>query len=139
VILPLKWPEVQCPASSDLELWPTYRTNEGIAVSGIEAQLLIRGKQDPTVWGDQLKFCIALVVIGIVRRVYGWSVDWFIPEDPCEIVFRLPWDDLETVEICTDIEQRLHIRLADAELNAAFDRTLGDLVDLIVTSFKEQV
>jgi hypothetical protein len=137
-MLPLKWPEDLRPTSSYLELWPIYRIMEQKAVAGIEAQLLARGRPDSTAWGDPLRYCIASIVIGIVKRVYGWSVDWFMPDDPCEIVFRFPWDDLEVAKICIDIEHRLRIKLPDEELNYALDRTLGDFVDLIVQKFKER-
>lgn len=137
---PLQWPTFfQRPDRSSWikQLFMPDR-NYAQVTEHLKRQLLTRSHPDPMVWGEDPKRSeIASVVCKRIQEEYSWPNDHFLPNDPCDIVFLTPWDDLESVELAMQLEEDLGIHLEDAEV-ASWGGTLSNVVDMLFAKHKVQ-
>ena len=61
----------------------------------------------------------------------GWPNAYFIPDDPASIVFWAHEDGLDVESAVMEIEEHLGIIITDAEVNAWFSQTLGEVVEFL--------
>src|SRR5438093_13788719 len=65
-------------------------------VEEIKEQLLGREIPTASTWGvDPLRVSIGNRIGRLIQEEYEWPNDHFIPDDPLDVVFLMPWDDLE--------------------------------------------
>ena len=69
----------------------------------------------------------------IILKTYPWRSDLFIPNDPFQIVFLMPWDDLEIFEVVMELEEKLNIHISDEDMEKNIPKTLCAFVDFIVS------
>lgn len=99
-------------------------------VKKIEGQLKARPKPDNAIWGDNAaKVALAHSVCKIAAEEMGWPNDHFVPDDPAGVVFWAHEDGLDVESAVLEIEQGLGIRLKDAEVEAWFYQTLGEVIE----------
>ena len=99
-------------------------------VNKIEDQLKARPKPDNAIWGDNAaKVALAHFVCKIAAEEMGWPNDHLIPDDPAGVVFWAHEDGLDVESAVLEIEQRLSIKLEDAEVEAWFCQTLGEVIE----------
>ena len=67
----------------------------------------------------------------LIKEKYDWPNDHFIPNDPFDIVFQIPWDDLDIIEVIMRCEEDLEIEIKDEEAQE-WGGALGDIVDFLV-------
>jgi hypothetical protein len=139
---PLQWPDNFTPAASlwdripFLSWFSPRNTRHAEVAEAIRRQLLQRQAPDPAVWGsDPLRRQTARSLCRRIQEQYGYPNDHFLPEDPVEIVFQIPWDDLEIMEVILRIEGDHDIAIADEEWLRW--RTLGDVVDTLTIKVRE--
>ncbi|RYG75021.1 hypothetical protein EON80_02020 [bacterium] len=138
---PLHWPESYQPTPREpRSFWERLpligewfeASDYPEVVPTLMGQLAARPKPDPTIWGDDpVRVEMALYLCNVVQQAYGWPNDHFLPEDPFEIVFLEPWDDLEIIECAMQVEEDLGLDLPD-ETVKEWGGTLGNVVDSLV-------
>ena len=138
---PLRWPDFyQSESNKPKSFWENLpligwlfsRSDYEPIINNVKEQLLARPKLDPNVWGENLaRQQMAAYVCKIVREEYEWPNDHFIPADLVEIVFQMPWDDLEIVAFMLLVEEDLELEISDKEAEEQ-SGTLGELVDFLV-------
>ena len=112
--------------------WFHSSNNYQTTIRGIHKQLLARPKPLPGVWGDDPKrLQTARYLCGVLKEEYDWPNNHFIPDDPFDIIFQIPWDDLQIVEVVMRFEEDLKIKIEDKEAEK-FTGTLGDIVAFLV-------
>src|SRR5258708_1612454 len=135
---PLRWPEgLRRRTAIDyvLEFIPLIGPafspagrQEAPAIEHITEQLLERKEPNPEIWGSEpLRQEIARSVCRLTQKEFDWPNDRFIPEDPVDIVFQVPWEDLQIIEFIMSLEEELDIAVSDDDSMAW--KTLGDVVD----------
>jgi hypothetical protein len=103
----------------------------------ISEQLLKRQKSNVDIWGDDpIHGQVGQQICRIAKDVYDWPTDNFIPDDPFDIVFLMPWDDLELVEVSVLLQEPLAVMLTNNEIYGISGKSLGDLVKLIATKMQ---
>jgi acyl carrier protein len=139
---PLQWPDNFTPAASLWDwipflAWFSPRNARYAEVAeDIRRQLLQRQAPDPAVWGsDPVRLQTARSLCRWAQKQYAYPNDHFLPDDPFEIVFQMPWDDLEVVEFMICMEEAYDIAIADEECRRW--RTLGDVVDSLTIKVRE--
>ena len=101
---------------------------------GLEQQLSQRQCPSPLRWGpDSTHLRIGHLICRLAKKQYDWVNDYFIPDDPFDIVFLTPWDDLDLVIIAMDIEEELEISLEPQEVYALCGGTVNDFVELVTS------
>ena len=99
-------------------------------VKKIEGQLKARPQPDTAIWGNNAaKVVLAHSVCKVVAEEMGWPNSYFIPDDPAGVVFWAHEDGLDVESAVLEIEQCLEIRLEDAEVEAWFSQTLGEVIE----------
>jgi hypothetical protein len=130
---PLQWPNDFQPSAKRSWfglLFAGKRAHRSV-VDCISQQLLARAQPASECWGgDPLRVQVAQVVCKRAKELYAWPNDHFIPGDPVDIVFLMPWDDLDIVEFVMQMEGDFGIDIDDTEANTW--RTLRDVVDTVV-------
>lgn len=139
---PLQWLDNRKPEASFLDWIPflawfsPLHMRRALVVEDVRRQLLQREAPDPSVWGsDPLRLQTARYLCRRIREQYAYPNDHFLPQDPVEILFQMPWDDLEMVELLLQIEKDHGIAVSDEELSRW--RTLGDVVESLTMKFRE--
>jgi len=108
-------------------------------VDFIEEQLLARGPSDPSRWGDDpLRVRIGQLACKLIREEYDWPSDHFLPDDPLDVVFLVPWEDMQWVEMAMGLTIDLNIDADDAIRIAREATTLGDMVDTMIAHHQRQ-
>lgn len=90
-------------------------------------QLIGRSPDCSRVWDSDARSAKCLKeLLRIISDVYCWPNDLFLPEDPCEIVFWCPRNDLKTAEAMMRISEKfeLHDQFLDDFQRLSF----GELV-----------
>lgn len=138
---PLHWPDFYPAESAKPESiweklplvgWWFSPSDFKPVIDNINEQLLARPKPDITVWGNDLtRQKMAQYICSTIKTEYGWPNDHFIPNDPVEIVFQFPWDDLELVEFVMRVEEYLKIEIKDEEAET-WDGVLAGIVDFLI-------
>jgi hypothetical protein len=128
-ITPLHWPPIDKPLWFGMTWLPGTRER----LNDVLEQQRLRPPLDPLRWGaNPSNVIIGKRICAIVQEHYDWATDRFIPEDPFEIVFLLPYDDLEFEEFALTIEHEFRVKLSDEELQTLVGKTLGYFVDTVV-------
>ena len=107
-VAPLFWeytPEPPAPKT-----WRTWFTDTRPSLYAtqpfVDRQLFRRQKPSPARWGtDVSRIRIGQLICRVAKEQYGWSNDYFLPDDPFNIVFLVLWDDLDIVEVAMKIEE----------------------------------
>lgn len=130
---PLHWPEsfsvshkpwYKMLFTADKQYKPT--------IDYVKRQLIERDKPDPAWWGnDPVRFKVAKQVCHRIQERYEWPNDHFIPEDPFDVLFLTPWDDLEVNEVILELEDDFRVHLSDAEVADWQGKTLAAVVDSV--------
>jgi acyl carrier protein len=138
---PLRWPEFYQARSEESKTfwqrlpligWLFASSDYEAVAKSIKEQLLARPKPDPHLWGDDPQHVqMAQYLCRVIQEEYEWPNDHFVPDDPCEIVFLLPWDDLEIVELVMRIEEELGFEVPDDEAEK-WSGVLDDVVSFLV-------
>lgn len=98
----------------------------------IERQLKDRSEPVSAVWGESAAgIALPRCICRVAAQEMGWPNDYFIPEDPAKIVFWAHNDGLDVESAVMEIEEHLDIKLEDAEVEAWFNQTLGEVVDFL--------
>ncbi|MCW3097797.1 MAG: hypothetical protein JWL77_3415 [Chthonomonadaceae bacterium] len=71
-----------------------------------------------------------------IQEEYEWRNDHFLPGDPFDIVFLMPWDDLEIVEVIMECEDHLGIEIKNEDALAWSGTMLGNVVDTLLAKCK---
>jgi hypothetical protein len=136
-VRPLHWPTgFPLPAQSSWldRLFNPYKSYTEVK-KVLDAQLQARPRPDPSVWGDDpLRVRIGLLVCTRLLEEYEWRNDHFIPGDPFDIAFMIPWVDLEVGEVIMDLEGDLGIKIENEVAEAWSGRTLGYVVDTLLAT-----
>jgi len=104
----------------------------GPIVKKIERQLKSRSELESALWGvSAAKIALARFVCKVAAEEMGWPNDYFIPDDPAGVVFWAHEDGLDVEAAVMEIEEHLDIKLEDAEVEAWFNQTLGEVVDFL--------
>jgi acyl carrier protein len=136
--LPLQWPDFYTPTERK-SVWQRlpligWMFSAGLpgyteVVEDLRQQIRERPEVDSARWGDDpLYQRVGQAVCKITREQYEWPNERFLPDDPVEIVFLMPWDDLEIVEVVMQLEEELGISIEDDEAET-WGGTLGDFVE----------
>jgi hypothetical protein len=88
---------------------------------------------DSVVWGDEIRQEIARIVCESSRINIGWPNDRFIPGDPIRIAFWSFHDGLDATEALKQLEEHFTIKFMDDAFAHHWNRTVGDLVELIAS------
>ncbi len=75
----------------------------------------------------------------IILKTYPWRSDLFIPNDPFQIVFLMPWDDLEIIEVVMDLEEKLNIHISDEDMEKNIPKTPSAFVDFVASYLQPQI
>lgn len=95
----------------------------------VSRQLRARTSGSRDVWiSDGYDREIVGKVCGAIQAACGWPNQWFIPDDPIEVLFDPSFDDLDSVEFVYEYEHRLGVAPQESLLMNAI--TLGELVKL---------
>ena len=153
---PLRWPDSFVPPPPEppppekrswlRKLWdlfplrlPTFYPGYATVVPYIEEQLLARGPSDPSRWGDDpLRVRIGQLACKLIQKEYDWPSDHFLPDDPLDVVFHIPWDFRDWVEVAEELSFELRIDGDDVMSMAIEAATLGDMVDMLVAHVQRQ-
>ena len=101
-------------------------------VKKIKCQLKSRCEPEGALWGaNAAKIELARFVCRVAAEEMGWPNDYFIPDDPASIVFWAHEDGLDVTFAVMEIEHHLDIKLENAEVEAWFDQTLGEVVEFL--------
>ncbi len=85
-------------------------------INSVKEQLLARPKPDPNIWGNNsVRQEMGQYLCATLKEEYEWPNDHFIPEDPFDIAFQIPWDDLQIVEFVMRVEEDLEFEVKDEE------------------------
>ena len=143
---PLHWPDFyQSEADEPQSFWKRLpfigwlfsSSDYEAVINSVKEQLLARPKPSPGMWGDDLsRVKMARYLCSTVKEEYEWPNDHFIPDDPFEIVFQMPWDDLKIVEFVMRVEEDLDVNVPDEEAEM-WGGTLGNIVDYLVAKQKQ--
>lgn len=102
-------------------------------VQRVEQQLLQRAKPPPEVWGDDpARVELGAFISRVAQECMLWPNDHFVPDDPVYVVFWSYSDFLAIEDVVHEIEGRVQRKLQDHEVDAWFDATLGEVVDLLL-------
>ncbi len=137
---PLHWPDQLQQHAQKPPLWHRlplvglYKPpNFSRAIEPVAEQLKTRQPPPPEVWGDDpARVNVAHYLCSAAQKRYQWPNDHFIPEDPFDVVFQIPFDDLEIVEMVLRFEEELKITISDEEAQQWADKTLGEVVDFLL-------
>ena|GEM_PF-6049364 len=137
--IPLFWTDEDEPLEPNwfkrlLKPAPSFKQMQ----EGLNQQLSMRQCPSPLRWGsDAPHLRVGYVICRIAKEHFDWINDYFIPDDPFDIVFLTPWDDLDLVVIAMDIEEELEIslELEPEEVYALCGGTVNDFVELITSKF----
>jgi hypothetical protein len=112
--------------------WLFASYDYGPVIKSVTEQLLARPKPDPNIWGDSLaRQQMAQYLCAALKQDYGWPNDHFIPDDPYDIAFQIPWDDLEIAEFVIRVERELKIKMKYEETET-WGAVLGEIVDFLI-------
>lgn len=99
-------------------------------VKSIASQLRSRPEPPPHIWGsDPRRVRLGLFLSRVAEEAMGWPNSRFIPADPVDVVFWAHEDGLDLEFAIQRIEKELHIKLAIAEVEGWFGKTLGEVID----------
>jgi acyl carrier protein len=70
----------------------------------------------------------------IIQRDFGYPNNYFIPEDPFEILFWDDFDGMAVVEASMNLEDKFGISLSEQDFVKMHNMTLGEVVDFIVSN-----
>ncbi len=127
---PLKWPD------ENLKNVSVYSFNwkAGSAFKEMQKTLEERGPIPPELWGnDSKRLEVAQVLSGIINGV-GWTSDYFIPDDPFDLLLWGGGYDLQDVEVIMDIERHFVINIPENHNEMIGQFTLGQLVDYLIAN-----
>lgn len=137
-ISPLYWPRV-CKEPTWIQ-----RFLRGIPILGIDsvarrhicAQLALRDRSCLQLWPDNSELITTIsFVFSKIQEWFRWPNDFYMPEDPCEILF---WDsslELRVEGALLELASRLHIPI---DLLAEWmNGSLGDFVNRILDFRRE--
>jgi acyl carrier protein len=103
---------------------------------GIITQLKQREASCLAFWSENKQRREAFEAISkIIQRDFGYPNNYFIPEDPFEILFWF-WDDFDgmaAVEASMNLEDKFGISLSEQDFVKMLNMTLGEVVDFIVS------
>jgi len=86
---------------------------------------------------DPQRVRLAQAVCAAAKQEMGWPSDYFIPDDPFDIVFWPHEDALDQMCAVLDIEERLEIVIDDAVAESWAGKTINDIVDYFLTKSAE--
>lgn len=96
-------------------------------------QLETRKMPHPYIWGtDPLRIRIGQILSKVAQEAYHWPNDYFVPNDPFEIVYLMPWDEIEIKNISQRLEHELNIKLKISDLYELQGKTLSQFLDFLI-------
>lgn len=99
----------------------------------LRKQLNERQPPLPEAWGnDSRRRELAAFIAHEAQDKFGWPNDYFIPEDSFWVMMFPPRDDLCSVEMIMDIEDRLEKSLTEREVVHFGDMKFGQVVDFLL-------
>jgi hypothetical protein len=105
--------------------------------AAISAQLEARAQPDSSVWGDDpTKRMIAARLCQLTQEEYEWPNDYFLPADPCGLVFFHPWDYLIAIEVILRLREDFAVKFDCDEDAFSAISTLGEVVDWLTEQYK---
>jgi len=103
------------------------------ANANVQRQVEARGPVPIEVWGGDIRRqFVGRRICRSIKKNIGWRVDYFIPEDPFDLLCWGGWFDLAEVEVIIDIEEVFSMRASDEEWSAVFDKTFSEVVDFVI-------
>jgi hypothetical protein len=113
-------------------LW-IYKDRFKPVIIEIETQLISRPKPSHAVWGtDQNRVKMAQDVCAIVKDIYGWPNDYFIPQDPFDVVFQMTFGEFELAECIVRFQEELSVNIGNQEAEKWSGKSMGDMVDCLL-------
>ena len=101
-------------------------------VEKIERQLKSRPEPDSSLWGvDAAKVTLAHSVCRIVADEMSWPNARFVPDDPADVLLWAHQDGLDVEAAIMELEHYLGIKLEEAEVEAWFSRTWGEVIEFL--------
>lgn len=94
-----------------------------------------RGPIPPELWGaDPRRRDVARRVSAIIKDAIAWSADYFVPEDPVDILLWGGWYDMAEIDAVMRIEGKFCVDFPKHEIETIFEGncTLGQLVNYIL-------
>ena len=130
-MLPLHWPHDFSPAINRTWCWGRgFGREYHRVVAHISGQLEARESPPETVWGTEpTRRSIAPRICHRIQELFEWPNDHFLPDDPIDILFLAPWDDLEIVELIMQTEEDFGIDIPDREAESW--RVLSDVMNTV--------
>ena len=132
---PLKWPEFYKPAQQKSFLGAFTRLqkeNWDRVKHSVYKQLLSRPRPDLDQWGhDDCRHKVGQTLCNLVKQMYGWPNNHFIPEDPIDVVFLMPHDDLEIVEVILEFEDVFNVLPPNIHDKLEKCKLLGELTEIL--------
>jgi hypothetical protein len=133
---PLRWPDFYEPRRHPIILFSRRAAaNWRATVQDARAQLQARPSPSADRWGTgDCRRDVGQTLCSLVQRTYDWPNDHFIPEDPVDVVFLMPDDDLEIVEVILEFQKALGVRLPDVHAKLETCKLLGDFVEVLAVA-----
>lgn len=79
---------------------------------------------------------MAQYVCAVIKDVYGWPNDYFIPQDPCDVLLQLPFGEMELIECYLRFQRDLSIKIHKAEVWFWSRKRLDNIVDFLLAKQK---
>ncbi|UCG31805.1 MAG: hypothetical protein JSU68_09060 [Phycisphaerales bacterium] len=101
------------------------------ALRNIRRQMTRRSEADLGAWKcEERVAAVRDVVSRLIQECMEWPTCYFIPDDPCDILFFEPFGDLRDVDAVVAIDEQFN--LPTETLDGYWHLSFGELVDRIV-------
>lgn len=99
----------------------------------ISAQLLRRTDDYVSLWEarNDVDLHLAFQVAALLKRAHGYPNDYFVPDDPCALLFIDDQDALTPHHLVNDIEHELGVQVSNEAWNALESSTFADFICLL--------
>jgi len=99
----------------------------------IERQLEEREKPPESIWGpDPERIALAKTVCNVITEELSWPNDYFIPEDPVNILLWSHVEGLDDVEAVMQLEEKLGVKITEEQAAEWSNGTLSQMIDSLL-------
>jgi hypothetical protein len=96
-------------------------------------QLITRPEPSQSIWGSTPeRVNMAQYVCAVIKDTYAWPNSHFIPEDPLDVVFQMPFGEVDLVECIVRLQEDLSINIQNKEAQQWSGKRLGNIVDFLL-------